>query len=252
MTVKLDKTVPAISGATDRAPNQHRWYNADVTVTFACEDALSGIAECAPSTTITEEGALQSVVGTAVNNADNTASSVVENINIDQTALMLSGAAVTGPNAAGWYNDNVTIRWNAEDALSGIDPVSLPVDSTIVGEGEDLMATALVTDLAGNETSATSNPPVKIDRTSPQTNATAASGWNNVDVTVSLEATDALAGVKSTYYQLLGSAAQSGTSVTLSDEGIHTIAFWSGDYGGNIESAKRIQVKIDRTAPTIT
>src|SRR5206468_584770 len=56
------------------------------------------------------------------------------------------------------------------------------------------------------------------------------------------------------------SGAQTGTSViagdsaqvTISAEGVTTVSFYATDNAGNVESAKTLQVKIDKTVPTIT
>ena len=44
--VSIDQVEPTIAGAPDRAANGNGWYDADVTVSFACADALSGVASC--------------------------------------------------------------------------------------------------------------------------------------------------------------------------------------------------------------
>ncbi len=250
VTVKLDETAPTISGSRTAA-NANGWNNTDVTVSFACDDATSGIKSCPDATTLSAEGAGQSVSGTATDNADNSASKTVSGISIDKTAPSLSGAPTAAPNGSnGWYTGDVTIAWTCGDALSGIDG-ACPTNSTIAGEGTGLTASAAVSDRAGNQTNATSSPAVKIDRTAPNTTATAPANWNNDSVTVSLTANDALSGVAATHYKLNGGTQQTGTSVTISAEGIHTLQFWSEDNAGNVEAVKSVQVKIDKTKPTI-
>jgi hypothetical protein len=44
ITIKLDKTPPAVGGVPDRAPNPSGWYTSPLTVSFAGSDATSGIA----------------------------------------------------------------------------------------------------------------------------------------------------------------------------------------------------------------
>jgi hypothetical protein len=248
VTVKLDKSAPTIIGSPSPDANANGWNNTDVTVSFNCTDSLSGIKSCTGSTTLTSSAANQSVTGTAVDNADNSASASA-NVNIDKVAPALNGAPTTAPNAAGWYNGDVTIKWTASDALSGI--ATAPADSTISSEGKGLTASASVGDKAGNITGATSSPAVNIDKTAPNTTATAPANWNNSNVTVSLNPSDGMSGVAATFYKLDGSDQQSGTSVTISAEGVHTLGFWSVDNAGNTEAPKSVQVKIDRTPPTI-
>jgi hypothetical protein len=251
VTVKLDKAAPSIIGNQSPTANEHGWNNSDVAVAFTCSDTLSGIKSCTNSTTLSSEGMNQEVSGTAVDNADNSSSTTVRNINIDKTVPTLSGAPTTEPNNAGWYNANVTIAWSASDALSGLDGAA-PANSTISGEGEGLTASASVKDKAGNTTSAISNP-VRIDKTAPATTVTAPAGWKNADVTVNLHATDALSGVKASYYILNnGDQLKHEDEIVIRDEGIHNLEFWSEDNAGNVEEAQHVQVKIDKGSPKIT
>ena len=108
-----------------------------------------------------------------------------------------------------------------------------------------------VTDRAGNTATLTS-PPVKIDRVAPRTAASAPSGWAKADVTLTLSATDDLAGVKETYYRIDGGAVQAGTSPVVSTEGVHTVQYWSVDRAGNAEAPKTVTVQLDKSAPTVT
>src|SRR5207249_2707928 len=80
----------------------------------------------------------------------------------------------------------------------------------------------------------------------------APSGWVNHAVTMTLDADDTLSGVRATYFVLDGGAQQAGTGVTIGTEGVHTLRFWSVDNADNVEAVKDIQVRIDRTDPTIT
>lgn len=254
VTVKLDKTNPTISASRSPQPNANGWNNGDVTISIACSDALSGIKSCTGggTTAVSTEGADQSVTATAVDNADNSSSTTVSPINVDKTAPSLSGAVASGTlGDNGWYRSNVTIHWTASDALSGIDPATAPADSAITGEGQVLKATASVSDKAGNRTSAES-PTVKVDKTAPNTDASAVDTWNNVDIAVNLTANDALSGVAATHYRIDGGDAQTGTQVSLSDEGVHSLEYWSVDQAGNAEPHKSVTVRIDKSSPTIS
>src|SRR3954464_6839016 len=254
VTVKLDKSNPTISASRGPQANANGWNNGDVTVSLACADALSGIKSCTGGGTkvVSTQGANQSVTATAVDNADNSASTTVSPINVDKTAPALSGAVASGTvGDNGWYTSNVPIPWTASDALSGIDPATAPADSAITGEGQALKATSSVSDKAGNQTSADS-PTVKIDKTAPNTDASAVDAWNNIDVTVNLTPNDALSGVAATHYRIDGGDAQTGTQVSLSDEGVHSLEYWSVDRAGNAEVHKTVTVRIDKSSPTIT
>lgn len=54
-------------------------------------------------------------------------------VNIDLTSPTISGAVTRAPNNYGWYNGDVAVHWTTNDALSGIDPGTVPADSTITG-----------------------------------------------------------------------------------------------------------------------
>ena len=263
--VSIDRTDPTISAAADRAPNANEgangtgWYDADVTVTYTCDDELSGVDLCPAADTV-GQGYDQSVSATAKDAAGNTATAGVDKINVDKTAPSLSGGPTTNPNGNGWYNGDVAIDWKCGDALSGVHG-TCPANSTITGEGDDLLASESISDEAGNATSADSSPKVKIDRTAPSTAASIPdpldSGWYGGAVHVTLSAHDSLSDVDTTYYSVDGGVAQvySG-AFDHSAKGTHTIRFWSVDNAGNVEDKAApghvITLKIDDIKPTIT
>ena len=145
--VNLDKTAPTISGAPDRAPNSNGWYNANVTVAFDCGDALLGRCQCTEPR-YSGEGEDQSVTGTVTDNADNTASAEVSDLDIDTTAPILAGAPTTGPNGAGWYRD-VAIEWTCSRRALG-HRRHVPGEQHDPGEGENRRDGANIADRAGN------------------------------------------------------------------------------------------------------
>ena len=87
------------------------------------------------------------------------------------------------------------------------------------------------------------NPPVTTDD--------AAEGWQNSDQTVHLHATDSGAGLQATYYSLDGAPYAEGNTIHVTDEGVHTLSYYSVDKAGNKEAVKTIEVKIDKTAPEV-
>ncbi|HET7771776.1 MAG TPA: hypothetical protein VFN74_23585, partial [Chloroflexota bacterium] len=253
VTVKLDKEAPSIEGARVPPPNGFGWNNTTVNVGFFCIDqpALSRIASCSDGASVTSEGSDRFVNGAASDIAGNTASTTVGPISIDKTPPTLSGAPAGPPNADGWYGADVSIVWSAADALSGLYPGSFTGSSVITGEGTGLTASGSVLDKAGNQTTAQSSPPVNIDRTPPSTIAHAPTSWNNTTVTVSLTAADNLSGVKTTLHGVNAAPTLVGNSVTIAQEGLHTLFFRSIDKAGNLEPVRAVQVKIDKTPPTI-
>ena len=192
-----DETPPTITASVSPGANGNGWNNTDVTVTFTCDDADSGIASCTNPITLTTEGAGQSATGTAEDNEGNTATVTVTGINIDKTAPTISGSAAPAANGNGWNNTDVTVSYSVADALSGVDTGSGGYgDDVLSSEGAGQSASGSVTDLAGNSASDTVSG-INIDKTAPTISGSAApapngNGWNNTDVTVSYVASDVL------------------------------------------------------------
>lgn len=84
VTVNLDKTPPVISGSINPPPDAAGWNYTNVTVSFTCADALSGLASCTSPVAVTTEGANQVVMGTATDVAGNTATANVT-VNISRS-----------------------------------------------------------------------------------------------------------------------------------------------------------------------
>ena len=64
------------------------------------------------------------------------------------------------------------------------------------------------------------------------------------EATVSLTASDSGSGVQMTLYELDNGQTQSGTSVYITGNGVHTLKYWSVDYAGNEELPQEISVYI--------
>ncbi|MFC1815941.1 hypothetical protein ACFL0M_08370, partial [Thermodesulfobacteriota bacterium] len=100
VSVNLDRTPPEIVATASPPPNAEGWNNTDVTVTFACTDAMSGIEACPDPSLVNTEGVGQSVPGAATDKAGNTgqlAPPVV--LNIDRTPPEIVATASPPPNA---------------------------------------------------------------------------------------------------------------------------------------------------------
>ncbi|WP_171649700.1 discoidin domain-containing protein [Paenibacillus phytorum] len=92
---------------------------------------------------------------------------------------------------------------------------------------------------------------VFVEHQPPTTTDNAPSGWVNQDVTVTLSASDIGSGVANTYYTVDDGAEQTGTTVVLSEEGVHKLVYWSVDKAGNVETPHTAVVQLDKTAPTL-
>ncbi|MFI9811645.1 OmpL47-type beta-barrel domain-containing protein [Saccharothrix variisporea] len=243
--VNVDRTAPTITATPATTPNSHGWYREDVTVTYSCSDALSGVDTCPAPTVLTENAGTAS--GTAVDAAGNTATATLTGINVDKTAPTLTGT----PSTTTWSTADVTVTWTCTDTGSGV--LDEPAPSTVTGEGADLAATASCTDKAGNTTTATVSG-IRIDRAAPATQAApVAAGWHADRVDVTLTATDALSGIAQTQYRVDGGPAQPYTGTfAFTTGGKHTIAYWSTDTAGNTEDPHALAVWIDNADPTVT
>ncbi|MGO4497396.1 endonuclease [Paenibacillus sp. 2RAB27] len=99
---------------------------------------------------------------------------------------------------------------------------------------------------------------VAADTAAPLTTATLsgapnAAGWLKDDVTVTLTAVDDQAGAVTTQYGINGGTSTAYTApISISSEGSTTLSYSSTDAAGNVEAAKSLQVKLDKTAPIAT
>jgi hypothetical protein len=129
LTISIDKTPPTITGSRSPAANGAGWNNADVTVRFTCADALSGVDTCTQDQLVSTEGANQSVTGTAVDKAGNSATAAISSINIDKTPPTTSVNPNPVANAQGWNKTDVTVTLSATDSLSGVAKTEYNLDS---------------------------------------------------------------------------------------------------------------------------
>jgi|GEM_PF-2675642 len=103
------------------------------------------------------------------------------------------------------------------------------------------------------------DPPVPSDTTPPTTSIILSgtqgnSPWYVSPVEVTLSADDnGGSGVQATYYTVDGGSQQTYSGpFTISDDGVHTVTYWSVDNANNEETPNSETIKIDQTAPTIT
>lgn len=162
VTVRLDKTPPTITAIATPPPSAEGWNTADVTVTFTCTDALSGVADCPAPVIVSAEGAGQVITGTATDVAGNAARATVT-INLAKTPPTITAAVTPAPNAAGWNNSDVTVTFTC---TAGGAPVAFCPPSQVVStEGDNQPVTGTVRDAAGATASATVT--VRLDKTQP-------------------------------------------------------------------------------------
>jgi fibronectin type 3 domain-containing protein len=166
----------------------------------------------------------------------------------------------TADAPADWTNQSpVMVNLTASDKDTGVADTYYSLNDGDFTEGTTITVdTAGVNkisfysvDKAGNK-EAVQTVYAKIDKTAPVTTSNVPAEWSNGDVTVNLSATDSESGVAKTFYSIDGSEYVEGTTFTVKDEGIHKITYYSVDAAGNTETINTAEVKIDKTAPTVT
>jgi FG-GAP-like repeat len=167
LLVRVDKTPPTIASTQTPAANGAGWNNSDVTVTFSCADALSGLATCAPPVTVSSDGANQVVTGAAVDRADNS-SSTSRTVSLDKTPPVLTMPALASSYV---YNASLTLTFGSSDPLSGVAlsqatfnglPVASGATFTLNHPGVNTF-TLTATDVAGNTSTRTATFSVLYD-----------------------------------------------------------------------------------------
>lgn len=165
---KIDKTPPAVTAETERAPNGEGWFSAPVTVLFRGADATSGVASCSQATYGGPDSAGAAVTGTCRDAAGNVSSSSAT-LRYDATPPSVSASPERGPDANGWYNRPLTVGFGGTDSVSGI---AACTSATYGGpDAESASLSGSCTDHAGNTASASfglkydSSPPSVADLT---------------------------------------------------------------------------------------
>jgi hypothetical protein len=189
------------------------------------------------------------VTSRLVDNTVPTASVGDPGANLRGTVTLGSTTADPGANASGIASVDYEVS-------SGGGWVSVPdtwSTSSMPDGLYDIRVTA--TDRAGNSTTSSPIGGRRVDNTPPSTTDNAPADYQSSDVTVSLSASDGGSGVSVTEYSVDGGGFQAGSSVTIgapadgSNDGTHTISYFSADVAGNIESPKTTTVQIDATPP---
>lgn len=255
-SIILDTTPPTITASRTPIANGFGWNNVDVVASYTASDALSRLASpSSGSHTFSSEGSGQSITFTVSDNAGNTSSVTVNNINIDKTAPTISKASRTAPTGDGtiWNNNDVTVTFNAADTLgtanSGIDTSASTLSVTKTAEGAGQTATGTAYDKAGNHTSL-DEVNINIDKTAPTLTFGSKSptptiyDWNNTNVSIGFIPGDSLSGVDTV---------STTSPLTFTTEGAgQTKTVTVTDKAGNSKTFTSPVVNIDKTLPTLT
>ncbi|MBK9008976.1 MAG: HYR domain-containing protein [Anaerolineae bacterium] len=197
-TPVTDTSAPVITFVSRTPANGAGWNNTDVTVTWSCVDAQSGVVAATVNQTVTTEGTNQSATGTCANRAGLTASNTQNGINIDKTAPTITfSSRLPAANGNGWNTSDVTVTWSCTNSLSPI--LSGTVTQTLSAEGAGQSATGTCQDAAGNSASDTQSG-INIDKTAPTgvtltpSGTLGNNGWHISDVTITTTGTESVSG----------------------------------------------------------
>ena len=276
MTVRIDGTAPATSDGSDpalAADGDSGWRTTGQTVTLAAADAGgSGLAV----TYYTLDGEQHDYDGPfavagdgsheitwwSADAAGNTEAAHTGYVNVWGTAPATSASsAVSSAADEGWRTSDpqpvgltatgghgaVTVHY----VLDGVAQADAAGEASfdVAGDGSHELEYWATDELGNEETHHAGH--VNIDTTAPQTTDDYAGGgaWQTGPVSFSLAPTDATSGVDGTTWAVDGGAPHSGTDVTVTGDGEHTVTYFSTDVAGNAEDARSVTVRIDTGAP---
>jgi CSLREA domain-containing protein len=239
-----DTTPPIVTPNVTGTLGNNDWYTSDVGVSWTVTDAESNVSSqdgCDVQNVIADTDGVTFTCSATSGGGTRSESATVKR---DATAPVISFDSQTPANVNGWNNTNVVVSWNCSDALS--DVVNSTTGQTISTEGENQSATGTCEDNAGNTASATQGG-IYIDKTAPNISLDSrtpanANGWNNTNVLVSWNCSDALSDVLySTTGQIVSGEGQNQSATDTCE-----------DYAGNTASDTQNGISIDKTAPTLS
>ncbi len=182
-------------------------------------------------------------------------------------------APVTGDDVSpDWSTSEQPVTLTATDTGgSGLDKTYYTTDGTTPTTGSSVYSAStkptlangqsikyFSTDAAGNAEPVKTSKAAKVDGTAPSTGDDVGGAWQTSAISVTLTATDGVAGVDKTYYTTDGTTPTTGSSVysasskpTLANG--QSIKYFSVDKAGNAEVTKEsLGAKVDGTAPATT
>ncbi len=170
VNLNIDLTAPTIQAMTTPPANSNGVNTTPVTVGFACDDSVSGVASCTPSVVVAAQG-VSAVNGTATDLAGNTATTSAS-VNIAVPALSITPSVTPLPNSAGWNNGPVSFSFQCN---GGIPPVQCPASVTLSNDGAtQLVAVAAVDSLGAT---APANFTVNLDQDAARAQCDVSRHW---------------------------------------------------------------------------
>ncbi|HUR58312.1 MAG TPA: hypothetical protein VM029_11420, partial [Opitutaceae bacterium] len=285
--VRLDTTAPVATATTTSPPNSAGWYGAvDVRLTATDEAGGSGVKEIvavvngtqsrftgAAATVPVVAAGVTTVTYYAIDQAGNAGTAKTMTLQRDAIAPTVVATPTTTPNAAGWYNAAVDVRFTANDEAggSGVKEVVVTANgvttrsagATALARVSTDGATTLsyyAIDQAGN-VGAAQILTLRRDTTAPAvvanpSAAANAAGWHSAPVDVQFTATDPAggSGVQEIVVTMNGATTRSAGATAVArvtNAGVTTLTYYAIDRAGNAGATQTITVSRDGTPPTV-
>ncbi len=276
--VNIDTTPPVTTASGLVAGSDGNFIDMSQEVTLSATDAGCGVA----ATYYTLDGGSQmtysgpfTVAGVAshtvtywsVDNLGNREATETGYVNIAPTeSLITLASGLAASPTSDWQSAPVTVTLSTSggggtittyyrlSASGAFSPYTAPF--TVSGSGSHRIDYYSGDSLGATEQTNTGY--VNIDTTPPVTTASGPLTPQRTTVVVHLSATDPQSGVSSTFYRVDNQPLQIGTVVIIpapanhSNDGVHTITYYSVDVAGNVETAHHFAVTIDTTRPVLT
>jgi len=263
----LADAVPETTASLDGTVGGGGWYVSDVTVTLEATGGDGGV----DYTNYSVDGGSWTTY-TAPFDVSGEGVTTVEFFSVDMAGNEEDIKSVdvmidTVAPSTSYSLDGYTVTLAGSDASSGVETTHYRIDDgawttysgsfTVTGSGSHTVEFYSV-DVAGNE-EAVDSFSISAEEDPPTTEASIAGtegllDWYVSDVEVTLTADDGDgSGIDATMYSIDdGSWRTYSAPFDISDDGTHTIEFYSVDNAGNEEEAQTAEIKVDATAPTAT
>lgn len=277
---KVDTGDPGITATKTPAANAAGWNKADVTVSYACSDAVSGIVinTCPADDSVASETTTSGTTfGRSVSDNAGNSASVSTTVKLDKTAPVDGSISYTG----GYYTAaSVAVTYTTgTDALSGLKTSTGQVQRNVgtlsagscsgyggfatrtsgtgtgvvytdtgVASGKCYQYRYVISDNADNQVIYSPGSEAKVDTEAPTISAAVsptpnAAGWNKADVTVTYTCGDTGGS------GLSGSCPASDSRTTNTTGTVYNRSV--SDKAGNSASVSTT-VKLDKTAPSVS
>ena len=246
--VRVDKTKP--SSASDANAT---WYNSDALISIAASDAVSGVDKTYYSTDGTTPTVLYS--GPVTISAEGTTTLKYLSVDVAGNAESVKSSTVRVDKSAPITTSNADVAWHrtfalsldATDSVSGIASSHYTLDggavttysvSAAITKSGTTEVTWMSVDNAGNSEGWRSAQ-VKIDSAAPTSSSDATASYSGT-ATIGLAATDSQSGLDEIKWRLDGGSWTSGTTVTTTSAGTHSLSYYAIDAAGNRSTTRTV------------